>query len=85
VRQVRGADVFRPTEGNTTRADTARQDLGFPDLAIMNGDTESNVDTARARAEKLISEGAQLLIGAFDSGHTTAIAQVAEQKGPATS
>src|SRR6185437_13627403 len=44
-------------------------------------DTESNVDTARARAEKLISDGAQLLIGAFDSGHTTAIAQVAEQKG----
>jgi branched-chain amino acid transport system substrate-binding protein len=57
------------------------KDLGLPDLAIMNADTESNVDTARARAEKLISDGAQLLIGAFDSGHTTAIAQVAEQKG----
>ena len=47
----------------------------------MNADTETNVDTARARAEKLISEGAQLLVGAFDSGQTTAIAQVAEQKG----
>ena len=57
------------------------KDLGLPDLAIMNADTESNVDTARARAEKLISDGAQLLIGAFDSGHTTTIAQVAEQKG----
>jgi branched-chain amino acid transport system substrate-binding protein len=55
--------------------------LGLPELAIMNGDTESNVDTARARAEKLISDGAQLLVGAFDSGQTTAIAQVAEQKG----
>ena len=55
--------------------------LGLPDLAIMNGDTESNVDTARARAEKLIGDGAQLLVGAFDSGQTTAIAQVAEQKG----
>jgi branched-chain amino acid transport system substrate-binding protein len=55
--------------------------MGLPDLAIMNGDTESNVDTAREHAEKLISEGAQLLIGASDSGHTTAIAQVAEQKG----
>ena len=42
---------------------------------------KSNVDVARARAEKLISDGAQLLIGAFDSGQTTAIAQVAEQKG----
>ena len=57
------------------------KDLGLPDLAIMNADTESNVDTARARAEKLISDGAQLLVGAFNSGHTTAIAQVAEQKG----
>ena len=55
--------------------------MGLPDLSIMNGDTESNVDTAREHAEKLISDGAQLLIGAFDSGQTTAIAQVAEQKG----
>ena len=55
--------------------------LGLPALAIMDADTESNVDTARARAEKLINDGAQLLIGAFDSGQTTAIAQVAEQKG----
>jgi branched-chain amino acid transport system substrate-binding protein len=55
--------------------------LGLPALEIMNGDTESNVDVARARAERLISEGAQLLVGAFDSGQTTAIAQVAEQRG----
>jgi branched-chain amino acid transport system substrate-binding protein len=55
--------------------------LGLPELTIMDADTESNVDTARARAEKLINDGAQLLIGAFDSGQTTAIAQVAEQKG----
>ena len=57
------------------------KDLGLPELAVLNGDTESNVEIARARAERLISEGAQLLIGAFDSGQTTAIAQVAEQKG----
>jgi branched-chain amino acid transport system substrate-binding protein len=55
--------------------------LGLPDLEIMSGDTESNVETARSQAEKLINEGAQLLVGAFDSGQTTAIAQVAEQKG----
>src|SRR5208283_4942241 len=55
--------------------------LGLPPLAIMDADTESNVDTARARAEKLINDGAQLLMGAFDSGQTAAIAQVAEQKG----
>jgi branched-chain amino acid transport system substrate-binding protein len=55
--------------------------LGLPELTIINGDTESNVDTAREHAEKLINDGAQLLIGAFDSGQTTAVAQVAEQKG----
>ena len=55
--------------------------LGLPELSIMNGDTESNVDAAREHAEKLISDGAQLLVGTFDSGQTTAVAQVAEQKG----
>ncbi len=57
------------------------KDAGFPPLQIMNADTESSVDIARSRAEKLIGDGAQLLVGAFDSGQTTAIAQVAEQKG----
>jgi branched-chain amino acid transport system substrate-binding protein len=57
------------------------RDMGLPGLEIMSGDTESSVDVARSRAERLISEGAQLLVGAFDSGQTTAIAQVAEQRG----
>jgi branched-chain amino acid transport system substrate-binding protein len=57
------------------------RELALPTLEIMNGDTESSPDVARARAERLINEGAQLLVGAFDSGQTTAIAQVAEQKG----
>jgi branched-chain amino acid transport system substrate-binding protein len=55
--------------------------LGMPDLSIMSGDTESNVDAAREHAEKLISDGAQLLVGTFDSGQSAAVAQVAEQKG----
>jgi branched-chain amino acid transport system substrate-binding protein len=55
--------------------------LGLPELSVMNADTESSIDVARERAEKLIGDGAQLLIGAFDSGQTTVIAQVAEQKG----
>src|SRR5687767_10866858 len=57
------------------------RELGMPELQIMNADTETNVDVARSRAERLISEGAQLLVGAFDSGQSTAIAQVAEQRG----
>src|SRR5437016_2089573 len=67
----RGADLAGPI----------LKSLGFPDLQLMNADTETNVEIARARAEKLISDGAQLLVGAFDSGQSTAIAQVAEQKG----
>jgi len=61
--------------------DGVLRDLGLPALEIINADTESNVDVARSRAEKLIGEGAQLLMGAFDSGQSSAIAQVAEQKG----
>jgi branched-chain amino acid transport system substrate-binding protein len=57
------------------------KELGLPALEIMNADTETKVEVARSRAEKLISEGAQILVGAFDSGQSTAIAQVAEQKG----
>src|SRR4051812_4785092 len=72
-----GQDCFRGVE----LAGPILKDLGLPDLQIMNSDTETNVDVARTRAEKLISDGAQLLIGAFDSGQSSAIAQVAEQKG----
>jgi len=50
-------------------------------VEIMSADTESNVDVARSRAEKLVNDGAHVLIGAFDSGQSAAIAQVAEQKG----
>ncbi len=51
------------------------------DIELMNADFESNVDTARTRAERLIQEGANVLVGAFDSGASSAIAQVAEQRG----
>jgi branched-chain amino acid transport system substrate-binding protein len=51
------------------------------DVELMNADTETNVDTARTRAERLIQEGAHVLIGPFDSGAAAAIAQVAEQRG----
>jgi branched-chain amino acid transport system substrate-binding protein len=51
------------------------------DVELMNADFESNVDTARTRAERLIQEGANVLVGPFDSGAASAIAQVAEQRG----
>ena len=51
------------------------------DIELMNADTETNVDTARTRAERLIQEGAHVLVGPFDSGAAGAIAQVCEQRG----
>lgn len=59
------------------------QDMLGVDIELMNADTETSVDTARTRAERLIQEGAHCLIGPFDSGAgaAAAIAQVAEQRG----
>src|SRR4030088_610573 len=51
------------------------------DIELMNADFETNVDTARTRAERLIQEGANVLVGPFDSGAASASAQVAEQRG----
>ena len=60
--------------------DILRARLGV-DIELLSADTESNAETARTRAERLIDEGANVLVGAFDSGHSAAIAQVAEQRG----
>ena len=49
-------------------------------IEMMYADTESGVDQGRTKAEKLISQGAHLLIGAHHSGITAAIAQVCEQR-----
>jgi branched-chain amino acid transport system substrate-binding protein len=67
----RGADV----------APAVLKQKGYPELQYLLADSETNVQVARAQAEKLINEGAHVLMGAFDSGATSAIAQVAEQKG----
>jgi branched-chain amino acid transport system substrate-binding protein len=55
-------------------------DMGIQ-IELMNADTESSVDVARARTEKLIQDGANVVIGAFDSGQTIAALQVCEQHG----
>src|SRR5215216_4367922 len=72
-----GQDCYRGVE----LANPIFKSIGLPELEIMSADTETNVEVARSRAEKLIADGAQLLMGAFDSGQSSAIAQVAEQKG----
>ena len=57
------------------------KDMLGVEIELMNADTETNVDTARTRAERLIQEGAHVLVGPFDSGAAGAIAQVCEQRG----
>jgi branched-chain amino acid transport system substrate-binding protein len=57
-------------------------DMKLPvQLDIVNYDTETKPDVARTQAEKAIEAGAHVLVGAFDSGQSIAIAQVAEQRG----
>ncbi len=75
------ASIGQDCQRGVEMAGNILKELGYPNLQIMNADTETNVDVARSRAEKLIGDGAQLLVGAFDSGQSSAIAQVAEQKG----
>src|SRR5690242_11752159 len=55
-------------------------EMGYS-FEVIDADTESKPEVARTQAEKLIREGANILVGAFDSGQTYAIAQVAEQNG----
>lgn len=54
-------------------------DYGYQ-VELMHVDFETNVDVARNQAERVIGEGAQAVVGAFESGATLAIAQVCEQR-----
>jgi branched-chain amino acid transport system substrate-binding protein len=54
-------------------------ELGYA-IELVHIDTESGVDVARNQAERALNEGAQCIVGAFDSGGTLAIAQVCEQR-----
>jgi branched-chain amino acid transport system substrate-binding protein len=54
-------------------------DLGHK-VELMHIDMESNPDVARTQTERAINEGAQCVVGAFDSAGTLAIAQVCEQR-----
>ncbi|MBT4940031.1 MAG: ABC transporter substrate-binding protein, partial [Rhodospirillaceae bacterium] len=65
----RGADAALPILKN----------LGYPEMKFMLADFETKVDIARTQTAKLIDEGAQIIVGAFDSGATMAAAQVCEQ------
>ncbi len=65
----RGADVAPEVLGA----------MGYPEMEYVLGDTETKVDVARAQAARLIDDGVHIIVGAFDSGQTMAVAQVCEQ------
>ncbi len=53
--------------------------MGGARLTLVPADTQSKPEVARAEAERLMREGAHVLVGAFDSGNINAIIQVIKQ------
>jgi branched-chain amino acid transport system substrate-binding protein len=54
-------------------------DYGYQ-VDLVNIDIESNPDVARNQCERVINDGVNCIVGAFDSASTLAIAQVCEQR-----
>jgi branched-chain amino acid transport system substrate-binding protein len=53
--------------------------MGGAKLVLLPADTQYKPEVARAETERLMGEGAHVLVGAFDSGTTNAIVQVVKQ------
>jgi branched-chain amino acid transport system substrate-binding protein len=49
-------------------------------IELVVGDTQTKPDIGRTEAERVINQGAQLLMGSFDSGSTQAMVPVAQQR-----
>jgi branched-chain amino acid transport system substrate-binding protein len=49
-------------------------------VELVVGDTQTKPDIGRTEAERVINQGAQLLMGSFDSGSTQAMVPVAQQR-----
>ena len=54
--------------------------LGGMKLELLLGDTQTKPDVGRIEAERVINQGAQMLMGSFDSGSTAAMVPVAQQR-----
>jgi branched-chain amino acid transport system substrate-binding protein len=54
-------------------------DYGY-NIELINIDNESNPDVSRNQAERAINDGANCIVGSFDSPGSLAIAQVCEQR-----
>jgi hypothetical protein len=49
-------------------------------LELVLGDTQTKPDIGRTEAERVINQGAQMLMGSFDSGSTAAMVPVVQQR-----
>ena len=49
-------------------------------LQLLLGDTQTKPENGRVEAERVVNQGAQMLVGSFDSGSTAAMVSVAQQK-----
>ncbi len=49
-------------------------------LELLVGDTQSKPENGRVEAERVVNQGARMLMGSFDSGSTNAMVSVAQQK-----
>ena len=49
-------------------------------LELIVGDTQTKPENGRVEAERVVNQGAQMLLGSFDSGSTSAMVSVAQQK-----
>lgn len=54
--------------------------LGGARLELLLGDTQTKPDVGRTEAERVVNQGAQMLVGSFDSGSTAAMVPVAQQR-----
>ncbi len=54
--------------------------MGGAKLELILGDTQTKPDVGRTEAERVINQGAQMLMGSFDSGSTAAMVPVAQQR-----
>jgi len=54
--------------------------MGGMKLELLVGDTQTKPDVGRSEAERVINQGAQMLMGSFDSGSTAAMVPVAQQR-----
>ena len=50
-------------------------------LELIVGDTQTRPENGRVEAERVVNQGAQMLLGSFDSGSTNSMVSVAQQRG----